>query len=387
MPYTRSFNMRHDPELKRLLLENKRGGGLDEQISRFDKQQILEQQARLIENGLAKGVAILEAGKLKWVKGFDISSLGHEWLEGLDFRPDSIDFKHMNEPTSPDAKESRKIFVSHSSRDSDLAEALVDLLCAAIHLKRSDFLCTSVEGCRLRGGAQTDEVLRTSIQSSEVFLSILTPDAMASSYVLFELGARWGSGKPHLPLLARGARADMLKEPLKATNALRLSERSQVLDLIEAVADLLSCATDSPAGYISKVDKVLKLAEVPQENAQKQVPSNMDAPSNRYGPVYTDKPPQARQIPGIRKLPSQSSNATKRLSAECEKVLMSFAANPIHSMVPVEIENTVNLPRVICDDCLMQLYKLGYIEYQGRLCKVTTKGHSYLQEHRITNNP
>jgi predicted nucleotide-binding protein len=73
--------MKHDPELTRLLLIQLRDGGHEEQIKKYSDRNVLEQQARLIDEGLATGQAVKDGLELKWVLGLQISTGGHKWLE------------------------------------------------------------------------------------------------------------------------------------------------------------------------------------------------------------------------------------------------------------------------------------------------------------------
>lgn len=155
---------------------------------------------------------------------------------------------------------SKLVFVSHSSKDADLAEAILDLLCAALSLRRSDFLCTSVDGAKLRGGDETADVLRKHIRGVPAFLSLLTREAVASTYVLFELGARWATNLHHIPMLAKGAGDEVLKEPLRAKNALHLSRESEVLQLIEDLGHVLERPVEPANSYIGKVRKVVEIS-------------------------------------------------------------------------------------------------------------------------------
>jgi hypothetical protein len=173
---------------------------------------------------------------------------------------------------------SQKVFVSHSSADQDLAEALLDLLCPALHLRRADFLCTSVPGSKLQGGDHTDSTLRRAIIEVPAFLSILSPKAVVSTYILFELGARWGVDKHHIPLLAKGAGADVLKEPLKSTNALKLSSEHDVFQLVTDLARILAINPEPPVSFISRVKDVVRISSVAIipaiESIEKPAPTN-----------------------------------------------------------------------------------------------------------------
>ncbi len=159
------------------------------------------------------------------------------------------------------------LFLSHSSRDKDLADALLDLLCTALHIRKKDCLCTSVDGARLAVGATTDKELKFYINNVPAFLSLITPESLASTYVLFEMGARWGLGKYHAPLLANGA---SLRDPLKSLNALFLDHEDQVLQLTNDLAQVLPCELQPPHSFLDKVRKVVSLSSgtSPRERAR-----------------------------------------------------------------------------------------------------------------------
>ena len=87
-----------------------------------------------------------------------------------------------------------KVFISHSSRDVEIAKGLIDLLQKALHLTSNEIRCTSVDGFRIPAGASIDDTLRAEVHDSVVLIGLVTPHALASAYVIFELGARWAPG-------------------------------------------------------------------------------------------------------------------------------------------------------------------------------------------------
>ncbi len=144
---------------------------------------------------------------------------------------------------------SMRVFISHTSRDAELAGALIDLIRAALNLGASEVRCTSVDGYRLPAGADTDEVLRREVFTAHAFIGLLTPSSVSSAYVLFELGARWGAGEDLFPLLARGAVPAMLPGPLAGKNALNLAAGAQVHQFLAELAGSLKSELDAPAAY------------------------------------------------------------------------------------------------------------------------------------------
>ena len=124
-----------------------------------------------------------------------------QWIEIIKTAQQRLGLTKQNRTTSTyllkKQKDSNmiKIFISHSSEDIQLAEGIIDLLKNALRLSSKDIRCTSVDGYRLPGGAKTEEQLRNEVCSCETLIGLISPNATDSLYVLFELGARWGSNK------------------------------------------------------------------------------------------------------------------------------------------------------------------------------------------------
>ncbi len=163
-------------------------------------------------------------------------------------------------PGSPNS--SIRVFISHNSNDVELVRVLIDLLQKALRLASDDIRCTSIDGFGMPGGSSIDETLRAEVHNADVLVGLVTPNSIASTYVIFELGARWGAGKPMIPLLASGVTADDLEEPLGGINVLDSSQEGQVLKLVEDVAAYLDIEQDKPSSYMRSVNELARLSKV-----------------------------------------------------------------------------------------------------------------------------
>jgi hypothetical protein len=164
------------------------------------------------------------------------------------------------------------VFVSHRSSDSKLAQRLVELLEKALKFPARQIRCTSVDGYRLPVGADTDEQLRREVFEARTFIGVITPSSIGSSYVLFELGARWGAKKQLAPVLARGADAASLGGPLAGLNALRLDQRTQVIQLVEDIAEYLALSVEPAASFQDAIDQLVAEASKAVEGAPSTEP-------------------------------------------------------------------------------------------------------------------
>jgi hypothetical protein len=78
--------------------------------------------------------------------------------------------------------------------------------------------------------------------------------------VLFELGARWGTGRYLIPVLAPGMSSNKLKGPIIGYNALSCESDSQLHQLVENIARQLDLESEGPSVYQNKINAILKLA-------------------------------------------------------------------------------------------------------------------------------
>jgi hypothetical protein len=159
------------------------------------------------------------------------------------------------------------ILISHSSKDKALAEALIELLRSGLGLVANQIRCSSVDGYRLPAGVNTDEQLRSEINSVVVLIGLLTPNSVGSTYVLFELGARWGAGLFMVPLLA-GIDAEEMKGPHRVLNALSCESDSQLFQLIEDIAGQLNLKAQNPASYLKQIKAVISLSDIQQTKTE-----------------------------------------------------------------------------------------------------------------------
>jgi hypothetical protein len=197
---------------------------------------------------------------------------GRKYFEELEQRAE-----RMEEPTKSTRQDGvpepgLQIFISHSSKDVALAEALTDLLKLALGLVPAQIRCTSVDGHRLPVGVNTESELRDEVNDAKVLIGLVTPSSLSSSFVMFELGARWGANLFLAPVLA-GINPSGLGGPLKLLNALSANSEAQVCQLLDDVSKRLGSQLPSVSSYLRHVSAVKRLADsIPQSALDRGTP-------------------------------------------------------------------------------------------------------------------
>jgi hypothetical protein len=270
--------MRRDKNLQLMLLREFRDRETPPELESRSKEERSYNAALLVEGGYVEGTTMVNhSGQYVGAIFRRITNEGHDLLDQYEVIP-SQDLNNVRPAQSP----KMKVFISHSSEDSEVAELLISLLRAAMSLPSSSIRCTSVDGYRLPVGAKTDDQLRNEVRNSEVFIGIITPASISSAYVLFELGARWGAELPLFPVTSSGASSHDLRGPLKGMNALDLASPPQVFQLISDVASSLSLSQEPSTASIHKsVQQLCSIAQQAQNQSSvtTSLPTTLDISS------------------------------------------------------------------------------------------------------------
>jgi len=199
------------------------------------------------------------------------------------------------------------IFISHSSRDIQVGDALLRLLKDAFGLRSNEIRFTSHPAYGLSGGADPGKTLRQEVVSSQLVIGIITAESVESQYVLFELGARWGADKPLVPLLAGGARVADLPKPL-TSHALTCDNEESLLRLISDCSEIISRKADHAAAYMQSLRALVKASQGAESAAKRDVKESKAAESEEQlselaaeilAAVQSEQDPDSRAITEI----------------------------------------------------------------------------------------
>jgi hypothetical protein len=301
-----------------------------------------------------------------WTSGVsEITNLLNTIQEDLELRqapaePMSIEAENRKAmPKKP--YNTLSIFISHSAKDEQLAASLVTLLRSALNIPADKIRCTSVNGYRLPIGAHTEVQLRKEVQDTKAFIVLITPSSIASAYVMFELGARWGAELYLAPLLGAGASAsaEFLRGPLSSLNALNCEDPSQVHQLISDLSEQLEIQNPTkPEVYQNLIADLIESSKALNQSAASKV---------------STQPPEAPQ----------------NISKEEIEVLKLFAISSGKGLVKEAIIGRFNLHPLKIGQILEHLTKGDYLDFSGNIgggnsyYRLTSKGRDYLIENNM----
>ena len=262
--------MRRDQELLDKLLLQAEGEDPKPDLSGYTEEQMAYHAAILIDSGLVDGQTMKdETGQVCAAAIIDLTPQGHDFLARS---------RQQEKQSAPSKMEQIDIFISHSQRDEDLAKAIIELLMEALGIPRGRIRCTSVVGHKLPGGTSIETKLRQEINESRIFLGLLTPSSLDSTYVMFELGARWGVEKYWCLIKARGAQVGDLKGPLRAYHVPDASSEEDLAQMIDDLAKELAAVPQNFAAFQTRIRTVVTLANL------------VSGPSSNMTSVSEEKP-------------------------------------------------------------------------------------------------
>lgn len=228
-------------------------------------------------------VARLQGEGQTMLKRLDDSIALRTLTNGGDARPSIERVLGRNNRKAPGV--APMIFISHSSKDEKLAAALIDLLLSALPSlgsRPNQIRCTSVPGYKLEGGAETDSQLRREMKDALVFIGLLTRNSLRSTYVLFELGARWGAGTRIKPLVAAGFPKSNLRPPLSGLHVQSCDERTDLHQMLREIGTDLDLPMAPADVYDRHLVKLLEVSKAEGSERQSEAEAVISARSGAF---------------------------------------------------------------------------------------------------------
>jgi hypothetical protein len=114
-------------------------------------------------------------------------------------------------------------------------------------------------------GTKTDEQLKRELLNAKSFIALLTQHSLNSTWVLFELGARWGAERHLAPVFAAGLTAEQLRGPLPGITGLSCDSDNQIHQLVHDIAKVLGVGARKTHFYSTYVTALMKASSDAKE--------------------------------------------------------------------------------------------------------------------------
>lgn len=158
-----------------------------------------------------------------------------------------------------------KLFISYSGNDGEIADSFHELLRAALPVSPKEIRSFTLPSGALSPGANIHETLRTEAVEADVMIALLSKYSLQSNYVQFELGARWGSGKPLIPVLVKGTDPQTLEEPIRVFNAAKVSGPASIHELLVDIARNCRLKLYPVSSFQRQLDTFLAVNAAPEQ--------------------------------------------------------------------------------------------------------------------------
>jgi len=131
----------------------------------------------------------------------------------------------------------KKVFISHSSKDENIVEEVIDLL-EVIGLESNSIFCSSFNGYGISLGENFLERLKDELNNEVLVLFILSENFYKSPICLCEMGAAWIQTKQHIPIVIPPFDFNNIKGVIPLTQGLKINDNLAINLLKEKIESL-----------------------------------------------------------------------------------------------------------------------------------------------------
>lgn len=139
------------------------------------------------------------------------------------------------------------IFISHSSKDSDIIDEFIDdILTLSLNLSSDKIAYTSREDMGVPPGGRIDDYLRKNIKCAKIVLLMISVNYKKSEVCLNEMGAAWAYNRIIIPIILPNTDFSKLGWLLSFDKAIKIDDTSgldSLYDRIKGILRIQKCKT------------------------------------------------------------------------------------------------------------------------------------------------
>lgn len=136
--------------------------------------------------------------------------------------------------TMREFKEMREIFISHSSKDREYVEQIINIF-ESIGVPSNKIFCSSFEGYGVALGDDFLLTIKEKLDANVLVIFILSQNFYSSPVCLCEMGATWIKTNSHIPILIPPSDFKDVKGVIPTTNGMKINEKLKYNSLKEII--------------------------------------------------------------------------------------------------------------------------------------------------------
>ena len=154
----------------------------------------------------------------------------------------------------------KRIFISHSSKDSLLVKAFVDrILILGLNIDKNEVFCTSVEEMGIKSGDDFKKEIENQLKQAKYVIQIITSNYKSSEVCLNEMGAAWMLAEKVIPFILSPVKYDNVGFIHSTTQLLKLNTKKDLLKFKDDNKDLFVTNTFGSENYDRQMEDFLKI--------------------------------------------------------------------------------------------------------------------------------
>lgn len=149
-----------------------------------------------------------------------------------------------------------KVFVSHSSKDIDIVEDILEVL-ELIGLKNDQIFCSSFPGYGISLGENFLDRLKKELDEKVFVIFVLSKNFYSSPVCLCEMGATWVKTNEHVPILIPPLRYEEVTGVIPLTQGFKINESLKLNLLKDKIEKMFSLSPIDPTIWERRRDRIL----------------------------------------------------------------------------------------------------------------------------------
>nr|WP_298926556.1 toll/interleukin-1 receptor domain-containing protein [uncultured Allomuricauda sp.] len=226
---------------------------------------------------------------------------------GLEFELELESSFNISKMERSNHQKERRVFISHSNKDLEIVEQLIEVL-EAIGVESSSIFCSSFEGYNVGLGEDFLQSIKNELSSDVIVLFVLSGNFFSSPICLCEMGATWVSTKEHVPILIPPFDYSDMKGVIPPTHkGMKVNELEKYNSLKERIETFMTLKPINQSVWERKRNKILNsINSLLDRSEDNQVLEQNSSHKRNTGEDVT-----INKVPKIKKVTAQDKEESK----------------------------------------------------------------------------